>query len=245
MATKKELSVYIKTSNENGQRFYDHTQTFTHAEHLDKQTKYEVTLVSAYIWQSYYNISAKLANNIFPTSAGNITLPDGHYSLTEFQGEVDRGMVALGYNAGDIAFVPMLHLSKIKMIIAGGLSVTFGPTHLIKNMLGFVDGTYIGTNTGTQRARFIDHNNVLFHCSLVDSHYLGSLANQKVLYTAQMSGQPSSQQAVIPPHLLYKPLINGEYTISQIRVWITDEEGEYIELIEPMSMELHIRAVRD
>jgi hypothetical protein len=248
---KKEIAFFVETNENGGGKFYDYEEDLHHTEYLDKNKKYEIGLVSANIWLSYYNISLELGNNGFPYTSSvapagtfNIVFPDGHYSLSELQIIVASQLASNGHLTNSIQFVPIYAQGKIQLQLTTGFSVDFS-AYTIRNILGFDAGVYSSTTTAQNRAMFLPHNNVLIHCSMADNHYVGKKSGVNSVYVGQISGIPSVQQTLQPPHVIYHPLKNHLDEIRTFRVWITDENLNFIKLNQKMTMVLHVRQQKD
>ena len=91
--------VLLKITSENRANSHDFSINFQNLVLPGKQNdRYELALVSANIWYSWYNISTSYVNNTFYYNNGTtdqtVLIPDGIYKISELIKTIEDGIVS-------------------------------------------------------------------------------------------------------------------------------------------------------
>ena len=243
-------------SRSNGHNFSTSFEDFTLIG--DTEQKYEVALVSAAIWYSWYNISAELGNNVFSYKTGNtspmknITLKDGLYTITQLIALITDGITNEGDAVNNILIEPNYNTSGIDITVSNGYEVYFNNSQLYQ-ILGFESTSFLPSLTSgsikyeSPHLADITHgvNNISINCSLVNSSYENGRRGQ-VLYSFTPNTAPNMLMNIQPTTLLYNEITEtGTAKINNIQMSISDDQGRVINLNgEPVSYLIDIRKVQ-
>jgi len=217
---------------------------------LDHNTNYEAALLSLDTYNSIPNISVN-RNNIFTYSTDdgmtwkNITFNTGAYELQAINNEIKRQIIAYGddVNALNIA-ANISRLTSIVTIENRNYKVDFRVANSIGSLLGF-DEKVIGHgyNESTNIVNIMQINSILVNIDIImGSHVNGS--RSPTLYSFYPNVSPGYKIVERPnPSLIYYPL--SRHDISRIRVWLTDQNGNLIDLRgETLTIRIHVREMK-
>lgn len=225
---------------------------------------YEVACVKLEAWKSYYNISADLGNNIFTYSVDSgsnwthYTIPDGNYSVEELDLALKRDVYhPLGhYDTGAtdttvegatyyIHIIPNFNTNRIKIRLDNATyRVDLTVANSLATWLGFTPAVISTTSTSTTNPAVSNGvTTFLVHCDLITSGYVAGGASD-VLMTFTAEYARSQEKFTIEPYNLIYHQITKK-TISSVRIRITDQAGNLIDLEgEPVALTLHIRRIQ-
>lgn len=218
---------------------------------------YEMALVNANIWYSFYNISTTYNNNVFKYIIDNtanypteetVTIPDGLYSIETIIKIIGNGMVSNGHDKENIIIVANYNTGKIEITLSNAHSVVFHQGDNLFEILGFESSTYVSGDGKHISAHHGDItrgvSDISINCSLVNSSYSNGVSSD-VLYSFVPDKSPQSLLVVSPNERVYSTINqHGGDTISKIRMYITDNLNRAIDLNkEPTSYLVHIRRV--
>lgn len=211
---------------------------------LDQKKRYEIGLVSADVWHSWYNIHTN--NNVFAYFNGlvwkKIILTPGAYNITDIDREIKRMIDANGDTAKNIMITPNYNTLKCRMVIVGLYQVDFTVTNSIRSVLGFNSQVLskAGTFSGEKNVNISDINSLIIGCSIVNDSYVNG-SSSDCIFTFSPNVPPGALIAVRPSQILYLPVVQS-YTVQQITMRITDQSGNEVDLNgERVTYYLHLR----
>ena len=198
-------------------------------------------LVSLETYYSFTNITN--SNNAFKYSIDNgdtwktITLPVGCYEITAINSEIQRLMLP---DAGIQILPNAVTLGSIVDITNSTYKVDFTVANSIAPVLGFnaviLDSGY---NISDNIVNFLPVNSILVNCSIINNSYLNG-SQFPVKYSFFPNVAPGRKIVKEPNTITYLP-INPVY-ISNIRVWLTDQDGNSIDFRgETITCRLHLK----
>jgi len=201
-----------------------------------KDGPYELCLVKANLWYSYYNISAAMGNNVIKYTTNTpatrtVTFPDGNYTITQINEYLQAFMVTQGdyaVVAGENVYYIDIepNYTTIKVTITLSNSYTIDLTQSTFNLLlGWTAAVYnfTGTQSGALPANINNGiNTILIHCDAVNGSYQNSVVSD-VLYSFVPNVPPGSNMEWIPQtKFIYLPVKIPDF-IYRIRMYITDQ----------------------
>ena len=155
----------------------DFTVNFNTGIPLDGE--YEMALLSANLWYSYFNIDAAFNNNIFTYSHNggvnwtNIVLPNGSYQISDINDYIQIIMRQNGHwdSANNTYYINLIpNFSTLKLIVQitnASYRVDF-TTSLLRNLLGFTSIIVTSTQEGANRVDITRGvNTLVVHCDAV------------------------------------------------------------------------------
>lgn len=233
-----------------GQPSHDFTISFNPALRLDGP--YELALLKANLWYSWYNVSAAMGNNLFQYDPGtgykDIVIPDGQYSINQLNDYIHSVMKAngdstvsgSGVDVFDVSIVPNYSTLKVDLALSGGYKVTFANT-LLYLLLGFNPVEYTASSSGVDVANINNNiNTLLIHCDAISSSYENNTSSNVLVSFVPNSG-PGTNIEVSPLHLVYLPVVYGQQ-IDRIRIYLTDNLNRPVVLnSEPTTYQLILR----
>jgi len=229
-----------------GERSDDFTVKFDPPIVLDGEKEYEVALVSASLWNSWYNITNQ--NNKFRYSSDGgrtfktITLYEGAYNIDDINREIQRKVALNGDKGGKIIIEMHQPTLGVKLSLGAHYQVDFTVPNGFRNTLGFNSRIVTSTSVSDRPVDITEVTNLLFHCSLVYSTYVNDTVSD-VIYTFTPNKPPGYLLDVTPPVQLYQPMAQRQI-INQIRMRVTDQNENPIDLRgETVTYHLYIRVV--
>lgn len=210
----------------------------------DIEGGYEVGLVSASIWNSWYNISEKLNNNTITYYKDyglstqvkyTVIIPDGSYQLEEINSFLYTTLINNGlYDpSSESQTIPIQILAnystlKVAVIITPGYALDFGEKDLYK-LLGVDPITYTNDFDGVNQVDITNGvNSLQIHCNIVTNSYDNSIKSD-ILYSFVPNVGSGSLIDITPVHRLYVPVV-ATNNITRIGFRLTDQQGKEIEL---------------
>ena len=216
---------------------------------LDVSREYEVALLSASIWYSWYNVCDSQFNNAkwrYSINGGltwiQHTIPDGLYSVDAINSYFEKIISADGNNPSNL--VLSANYSTLRCVIAlTGYQIDLQSSQSkLHELLGFNSQVLTSTKEGENPVNITnDINSISIHCSLIDSNssFLNNEHTDTLFSFVPRSG-PSTLLDVRPLHLIYLPMLSKN--ISSINLRVTNQLNNLIDLNnEPTSYVLHIR----
>jgi hypothetical protein len=211
---------------------------------LDRRYAYAVCLHSAGIWNTNYNISARLANNKFaykttPTGTlKTLTLEDGSYEVSDINARIKELITDNGDTAGNVAIGDNGAILRCFITVKEGYCVDMSITGNLSSLLGFSPSASIVSTTGTTEQYYgtlepninNDITSYHIHCSLASNSSYVNGTSSDVLYTFLMATDSGSLMEVNPQNLVFAPL-NTE-NITSASIWITDQNNNLISVSE-------------
>jgi hypothetical protein len=238
-------SFLLKLFSSDATKSHDFSVYYQNME-LKKHTQYEVALIKAQIWYSWYNISQEKQNNTLKYSKDggstftNITIPNGMWSidaisqLIKTQVEKDNGdpdQVLLEGN-----------FSTLKV------DITLGPNYQLdltnsdfNQLIGFTKVIITQSQAGTGNVDITAGiNSILVHSSIASGSYINGDASD-IIYGFSPDQSPGNLLDIHPNVPIYLPL-SIQNQITRINMRITDQNNNAINLNgENVSYLLHIR----
>ena len=219
---------------------------------LDIKKKYELAMVRANIWYSWYNIASEFNNNIFKYSIDsginyiNIVITDGIYSVSQLNNFIQQEMKKNNHydNINEkyyITLIPNYSTLKLDIEITNiSYYIDFNQGDL-NELLGF-DKIIITQNESGGNTVDITRgvNSISIHCSIIEGSYENSIASD-VLYSFSPNLSSGSLLTIEPINRIYLPL-NVSSNIYNINMRLTDQQNRPINLNgENVVYLLHLR----
>ena len=232
---------------------------------LQKNTDYELALVSSQFFYSFFNISqANNNNNLrwgYSTNGGtsftnvDITFEDGIYSISQINTKLQQSLQANnfftttdGVKSYPIVISPNFSTLKVQLVFSQSMiagttfRVDFTTANSLKSLLGF---TSVVANTSQSSANVADITagviNLTIHCSIISGSYSNESSGD-VIFSAQPNAGAGSLIEFQPSERVYLPL-NVKNNIQRIRMRLTDQLDRPVILNDPtgISYLLHLR----
>lgn len=215
--------------------------------HLDQNKNYEAALLSLETYNSVPNIIEK-KNNILTYSIDDgvtwktIALNTGSYELNGINNEVKRQIIVNGDDESAINLTANIsRLTAIVSIENPHYKVDFSVKNSIGAVLGFkklVIG--FGYNESSNIVNIMPVNSILVNIDIIMGSYVNGFQSP-ALYCFHPNVSPGYKIVERPnPTLVYYPL--SRHDISRIRVWLTDQNGNAIDLRgETVTVRIHVR----
>jgi hypothetical protein len=213
---------------------------------LDREADYEIALVKANIWYSYYNIAEAHGNNKFRYHNGTVwrnqvIIPDGVYSVDQINDIIQGNMYAHGdYTSGspdsyDINLYPNYSTLKLDIVLTNNYQLDLQDSQSTLNaLLGF--SSSIPASNGLEITvtgdRTVDItrgvNSLSIHCSLVQGSYENEVASD-VIYSFSPDKSPGELLNIDVNQRIYLP-IRDKGQITSIRFRLTDQKDRPVDL---------------
>ena len=223
---------------------------------LDREKKYEIGLIQASIWYSWYNIDSDFNNNQLRYSADNgatfntVSFDNGIYSVSAINETLQSAMkangdysVVNGVDTFNITISPNYTSGRVQVLISNNYQLDF-TTSSLRELLGFSSIVITTTQEGAYLADLTRGvNSIQIHCSIAEGSYSNSEASD-IIYSFVPNSSPSSLINIQPTVPVYLPL-NTTNHIQNIRIKITDQQQRILDLNgENTSFLLHLREVK-
>lgn len=219
------------------------------------QEQWELALIKANLWYSWYNISASKGNNTFRYNngvswSGTITIPDGQYTIGQINSYLHDVMkangdytVVSGVDTFDIEIEPNYSTLRVKLTFTNSYQLDLSLSDLYL-LLGGESTTYSTDGDLPNVANINDGiNNLAIHCNIISG--LRTYENAKrsdVIYTFVPDSVPGTNIDVNPVNKIYLPINVRNNQIENVNMRITDNSGNPIDFNgEPVSYLLHAR----
>lgn len=210
--------------------------------------RWEMALVKAFMWYSFYNIDSQYNNTTakYSPDAGltwkNIDILAGQYSIDQLNERIQSIISANGDNPANIQILADFSTLKIQIILSGGyqLDLTVSDLNLL---LGFDKVIVTTSQLGSDVANINnDINAIKISCDILTSSYDNS-ANSNVLWVDSPNSGPGTQIKFEANKLIYIPII-PQRSISSVRITFTDQLNRKLNLHgEPTSIFAYIRPI--
>jgi hypothetical protein len=229
---------------------------------LDREKEYEIALVKANIWYSYYNIAEAHANNKFRYHNGTswrnqYIIPDGVYSIDQINDIIQGNMYLHGdYTAGspnlyDINLYPNYSTLKLDIVLTNNYQLDLQDSQsTLNSLLGFpssIPASIGGLEMNVTGTSTVDItrgvNSLSIHCSLVQGSYENEIASD-VIYSFSPDKSPGELLNIEVGQRIYLP-INQIGQINNIRMRLTDQQDREVDLnSEDTVYLLHLRQAK-
>lgn len=217
--------------------------------------KYELGLVRALLWYSFYNISPQYNNTTARyspdggTTWKSFTILSGQYTIDQLNSRIQSIMLANGdYTpslSGNIFNISIsADFSTLSVLITVSnnyqLDLTISDLNLL---LGFNKIIVTTTQLGNTVANINNGiNSLKISCDILTGSYDNN-ANSNTLYVFTPTSGPGTQINIQPPTLLFIPVRNSR-AINSIRMRLLDNLNRTIDLNgEPITYLLYLRRV--
>ena len=123
--------------------------------------------------------------------------------------------------------------------------VDFGVENSIASTLGFTNEKLgVGTHQSPNIIDIEKVNSILVHCDIIIGTYVNT-SRSHVIYNFTQRVSPGYKVIERPsPELIFLPVV-GRPDIQSIRIWLTDQDNELIDLMgEKITIDILIREVR-
>lgn len=241
-------------TNQNGPAVtHDIRQTILNPKILN--AKYSLALVSVNTGASWFNISASKQNNVFVyTVLGthfNIRVPDGSYTFDSLSDAIHLGMLGNGH----ATLVSSVYHYEINFSLNNGTNfstVTISDTDY--TIIWNTDmRKFYGFNASVQTATSVSPNEtdpfsglqeIQVHCDLCTGMSIQNGRASSSIYSFQSNlYAPNEEISISTPQLI--PIVMSEQDmIRNIRVWLTDQNDQILDLQgTPMSVTLYCQRV--
>jgi hypothetical protein len=218
----------------------DFTVAFPRA--VELEGVWEIGLLSAAIWYSYYNISSQYANTTLRyyngTAWRTVTIQPGTYQLTDINTYLQTTMQTNGDYTTDSNGDPVYHVSITANYNTGCAIVTLSNNYELdlsvsnlNSLLGF-PSEIISTQGATEGPNPVDITNgincLYIHNSLVDQSYINGNGTSDIVYSFVPTSPPFSLITIQPVKIVFIPLTRK--ILDQMRVYLTDNQNRPINL---------------
>ena len=206
---------------------------------------YEIAFTSLDTSYSMPNID--LSNNNFKvgrigTPLTEITVDPGCYGMMHLNKEISRLLESLGMPKA-VKFSANYNTFKCNMIVSAGYMVNF-TEHSMRRVFGFKANKYEAVTqkrfVSDYKVQILPINSILVQCNLVGNSYLnGVLA--PIVHTFFPRADPGDKIIETPVEYIYLPVASD--IIRRISVWLTDQEGNLLNLTEEfVTIRFHLRS---
>lgn len=219
--------------------------------------RWELSLVKANLWYSWYNISQAKGNNIIRYTGGavsptDVVIPDGQYTIDQINSYLHDQMdiagdyiTISGNKVYGVSLEPNYSTLRTKISLDTGYSLDLSVGTLYLLLGG--DPVNITTSGDLSYVANINDsiNSLVIHCSLVTGLNSYNNSNRSdVIYTFVPSNAPGTNIDISPVQKIYLPVNVVNNQITEIRMRITDNLGRPIDLNgEPVTYLLHMRLI--
>ena len=215
---------------------------------LELDKNYEIGLVSASMWYSWYNISESQYSNAswrYSIDSGATwiahTVPDGLYSIDALNAYLSKTVTEDGNDPASL--ILSANYSTFRCVVTLGVGYQLDLTQSsLHKIIGFNQEILTSSQEGPNNVNITnDINSISIHCSIVDSNasFLNNQPTDTLFSFVPRSG-PSTLLDVRPLHLIYLPVTTRN--LSSITMSVTNQVNRIIDLNgEHTSYVLHIR----
>jgi hypothetical protein len=214
---------------------------------------WEMSVVSANLWNANPNISGPLYNNNYFSYFNGainqvITIPEGIYNTAQLNAEIQRQITANGDTALNVVFTANPSTLRIELTTLGGYTVDLGTGSLLYELLGFSPAQIAAPLSGFVVADFRANlnrgiNNIYLRCDLVDpSGSYDSKVGSDILTDLAFQGRPPGSSVYIEKKYQMWIPVKRQQFLPSVRVRITDQLGRrYSIRDEPLNVQLYMR----
>ena len=250
-------TIVFNSAKLNGALTTDMTMTFGEAVRLG-DFNWEVAMIKANLWYFHFNVTSR--SFVYERDDGSATdytinFPDGIYSVGDLNTYIRTEMKANGHSGTDAAGNDVFYISlagnrstgKVYLAIDNPSGVTYkaklGEAGNIANLIGFAEAT---VSTSAYGANVADINNGVdawqIRCDLVNGSYDNGAASE-ILHQFVPRSAPGSNIEIEPINPVYLQV--NKATITRIRLYVTDQNGNILDLHgEDVVVMLHLRSMK-
>ena len=185
--------------------------------------------------ETYYSFAnIRKGNNSFKWSIDEgktwtlLHIPTGCYELKAINAEITR----IRGNS-DITILPNVNTFQCTLTVIGAnCKVSFDTPNFLASVLGFKQDIVYGVDITLV-------NSVLVHCNIIYSSYMRG-QQAPVVYNFFRNAATGQKILEAPHNLFYLPVTVD--VISTLSVWLTDQDGEHLDLRgEKLTIRFHLR----
>lgn len=212
--------------------------------------KWELALVKAFMWYSFYNVDTQYNNTTARYSPNGgvtwkaINIIPGQYSIEQLNERIQNIILSNGDVSSNISILADFSTLKIQIVVLGGyqLDLTVSDLNLL---LGFdkiiVTSTQLGSNVANINN---DINAIKISCDILTSSY-DNTANSNVLWVDSPNSGPGTQIIFESKKLIYIPVIQ-QRSIANVKITFTDQLNRKLNLHgEPTTIFCYLREVKN
>lgn len=212
---------------------------------------WEISLIKANIWYSWYNISAEFGNNTLRYNNGSVwvdvVIPNGIYDISG----IETAIHTIMKDNGDwdepnenffINFIPNFSTFRIRIEVSNNYQLDLTTSDL-NEILGFNKQIITTSKSGENQVDITRGvNSLQIRCSIVQSSYDNDVKGD-IIQSFSPNLPPGSLLEIADNNPIYLPIDTKR--ISQIRMQLTDQLGRIVDLNgEDATYLLHIRKVK-
>ena len=230
----------------------DFRTLFPHPIILNQNEEYEAAFLSLETYNSIPNITNKNNKFVYSVDDGvtwkTITLEKDAYKITEINSEIQRQMILNNdYNSESNSFYINISHSRLSALVEiknPRCRVNFNVENSIGSLLGFEKEVLsFGYNKSPKIVDIMNVNSILINVDLIHDSYIDGVKGQAIHSFFPSVGPGRKIEERPQPELIFYPM-NSHY-INHVRVWLTDQKGELLDLQgERVTMRIVIRKVK-
>ena len=240
---KKEVLVRTKLKDSFTLVVSDNSQHSNYSPPLNLQANRDNQLAMANLETYYSFANIRKGNNSFKWSIDEAKtwtfhhIPTGCYELKAINAEITR-------ISGNSDITILRNVNTLQCILTGvgaKCKVSFEVPNSLASLLGFkLNIVYgVGRHTSEKRVNIMSVNSILVHCNIIHSSYMHS-QQAPVVYNFFPNTAPGQVILEAPHNLIYLPVTVE--VISTLSVWLTDHDGEHLDLRgEKLTIRFHLR----
>ena len=215
--------------------------TFSPPLRLQANRDYEFSMVNLETYYSFANI--RKVNNSFKWRVDEgktwtvLHVPTGCYELKDINAEIRR----IRGNS-DITILPNVNTLQCLLTVVGAkCKFCFYIPNPLASVLGFrrVMVYGVGRHASEKLVNIMSVKSILVHCYIIHSSYMRG-TQAPVVYNLFPNAAPGQNILEAAHNLIYLPVtVDG---ISTLSVWLTDQDGEHLDLRgEKLAIRFHLR----
>ena len=251
--TEPKPSYYVTVTG----RHSDIVTTFSPPLEFPSDCDYEMACCSIETFYSFPNID-KTNNSMRVSVDGGkkwlvIEIPIGSYEIRAINSTVKKliekekkessGKKSSSPSKGSLCISSNRNTLRCELTLDKDVQVDFrGSNGSLRSVLGFEEKLYKGAGTfeSEQIVNILRINSIFVHCDVITQSRKNGVASP-VIYNFFPNVSPGYKIVNRPKNLIYLPLSLN--VISQMRVWLTDQNDNLIDLRgEELTITLHIKA---
>ena len=193
--------------------------------------------------ETHYSFAnMRKCNNLFKWSIdeGNnwtlLLIPTGCYELKAINAKITR----IRGNS-DITILPNINtLQCILTVVAAKCKVSFDVPNSLSSVFGFKQDIVcgVGRHASERLVNIMNVNSILVHCNIIHSSYMRG-QQAPVVYIFFPNAVPRQKMLEASHNLIYLPVTVD--VISTLSVWLTDQDGEHLDLRrEKLTIRFHL-----
>ena len=215
-----------KSSFEPSRNTSVYENSFPSVINLDPYKTYGIAVESIDTYYSFPNIKDGI-NNVFKYSKNGtdvtLKIPTGCYDIDNINSTIKDLM---GADGGQITISQIVPQLKSSITIANNFTVDFTAPNSINSILGFNSQVLnAGLHISENIVNINSTNSIFVNCDLISTSYVNG-QNSPVIYSFFPNVPPGYKIIKELPRLDFIPINKSQ--INSIRVWLTDQDGNYL-----------------